>query len=110
MAEEGSALLGFAALCPSRDSDQDPAVVGEIASFYVAPDAWRQGVGRSLMASSVQTLAAAGYSDAALWVLDTNLAAIAFYRATGWHPDGAIKDDAFGGVPIRDLRCRRTLA
>lgn len=109
VAEDGGALLGFAALGPCRDTDQDPAVVGEVASFYIEPQAWRQGVGRSLMASSIRTLSASGYTVATLWVLDTNAAAAAFYRATGWLPDGASKHEVVGGVAIRDLRYRHPL-
>jgi GNAT superfamily N-acetyltransferase len=109
VAEDAGDVLGFADLRPTRDADQDPAVVGEITSFYVAPDAWGQGVGRSLMAASIQTMTDAGFSAASLWVLDTNVRAIAFYEAAGWLRDGATKDDVLGGAPIRDLRYRRAI-
>ncbi len=109
VAEDAGDLLGFADLRPTRDPDQDPAAVGEITSFYVAPDAWRQGIGRSLMAASIQTMSDAGFSAASLWVLDTNVRAIAFYEAAGWLRDGATKDDVVGGAPIRDLRYRRAV-
>jgi len=110
VAEEADRLVGFANLCPTRDVDQDPASVGEVASFYVSPEAWGQGVGRSLMEASSETLIAAGFLTASLWVLDTNARAIGFYRALGWRDDGAVKDDIVGGTPIRDLRYQRTLA
>lgn len=109
VAEDAGELLGFADLRPTRDADQDPAVVGEITSFYVAPDAWGQGIGRSLMAASVQALRDAGFAAASLWVLDTNVRAIAFYEAAGWLRDGATRDDVVGGAPIRDLRYRRAI-
>jgi len=110
VAEEADRLLGFADMCPTRDDDQDSTSVGEVASFYVLPEVWGQGVGRTLMEASSNTLTAAGFLAATLWVLDTNARAIAFYRALGWRDDGAVKDDIVGGAPIRDLRYRRTLA
>lgn len=102
-------LVGFAHVTPTRDADQD-AAVGEINSFYVDPDSWGQGIGRRLMTAAVDTLAAAGYSFATLWVLATNAPAIAFYRAVGWVPDGAVKEDVVGGATIQDLRYRRSVA
>jgi GNAT superfamily N-acetyltransferase len=110
LAEEADRLVGFANLCPTRDNDQDPACVGEVASFYVSPEVWGQGVGRVLMEASCETLTAAGFATATLWVLDSNARAIGFYQALGWRDDGAVKDDVMGGVQIRDLRYRRTLA
>jgi GNAT superfamily N-acetyltransferase len=110
VAEDAGELLGFADLRRTRDADQNPAEVGEIASFYVAPDAWRQGIGRSLMAASLRTMSDAGFSAATLWVLDTNVRAIAFYTAGGWLCEGAIREDVVGGAPIRDVRYRRALA
>lgn len=55
--EDGAGLVAFANLAPSRDADDDPDVVGEITSFYVAPEMWGQGVGRRLMAASIAALA-----------------------------------------------------
>ena len=109
VAEQDGELLGFADLQPARDGDLDPVTVGEVTSFYVVPARWRSGVGRRLMASAVRTLADAGYREATLWVLDTNARAMGFYRATGWQPDGAVKDDIVGGAHITDLRYRRGL-
>jgi GNAT superfamily N-acetyltransferase len=110
VAEEVDRLVGFAHLCPTRDDDQDPASVGEVASFYVAPEVWGQGIGRALMDVSRETLIAADFFAASLWVLDTNARAIGFYQALGWRSDGAVKHDIMGGTPIRDLRYRRALA
>ncbi len=110
VAELAGHVVGFANLTPTRDADHDPASVGEITSFYVHPQSWRHGVGRQLMQASVAALTDAGFALATLWVLETNAPAIAFYRACGWQPDGGVKDDVFGGLPIRDLRYRRLVA
>jgi GNAT superfamily N-acetyltransferase len=110
VAQEADHLVGFAHLRPTRDDDQNPALVGEVASFYVSPELWGKGVGRALMEASCEALTAAGFLAASLWVLGSNARAIGFYEALGWRDDGAVKDDIVGGTPIRDLRYRRTLA
>jgi GNAT superfamily N-acetyltransferase len=60
---EGGGITGFASFGPSRDSDTDPRVTGEVFAIYAAPDAWGTGTGRALMDSAVAELARAGYSD-----------------------------------------------
>ena len=110
VAENAGELVGFADLRPTRDADQDPALVGEIASFYVVPEVWGHGVGRALIAASVDSLTTAAFSTATLWVLDTNVRAIRFYEAAGWRFDGALKDDVVADAPIRDRRYRRSLS
>ena len=66
--------------------------------------------GRALMDVSRETLFAADFFAASLWVLDMNARAIGFYQALGWRSDGAVKHDIMSGTPIRDLRYRRALA
>jgi GNAT superfamily N-acetyltransferase len=109
VADDAGAIVGFADVRPTRDGDQDPAEVGEIASFYVRPAAWRSGIGRRLMTAAVRTLRDAGFATATLWVLETNERAIGFYTRTGWQPDGVAKGDVVGGVAIRDRRYRQAL-
>jgi GNAT superfamily N-acetyltransferase len=46
-------ITGFASFGPSRDSDTDPRVTGEVSAIYAAPDAWGTGTGRALMGSAV---------------------------------------------------------
>ncbi|HEX3961219.1 MAG TPA: GNAT family N-acetyltransferase [Trebonia sp.] len=77
-------IVGFADFGPSRDSDADPQVTGEVFAIYADPDAWGTGAGRALMGSAVAELARLGYADASLWVLDANDRARRFYaRAMG---------------------------
>jgi len=107
---EARVILGFAHLMATRDTDGDPELVCEVAGFYVAPTAWRQGVGRRLMEASVSHMRAAGYLEATLWVLRGNDRAIDFYRAMGFQSEHLTKDDVVGdGFPVTDLRFRRVL-
>lgn len=107
VADAGDGVVGFAHVCPTRDDDRDPTSVGEVTSIYVLSDAWRAGVGRALLAAGVASLAEAGFAEATLWVLDTNDRARRFYAASGWRPDGAVKDDDLRGFPLTEVRYHR---
>jgi ribosomal protein S18 acetylase RimI-like enzyme len=88
---EDEALLGFVSFGRSRDADLPDH--GEIGALYVDPDRYRGGVGRLLMAEARRRLAADGYADAFLWVLDGNARACDFYEREGWAPDGARREE-----------------
>ena len=107
VAEHDGRLVGFAHLCPARETSDH--TVAEISTMYVAPDSWRTGVGRRLMAAAVDHLVEAGFATAVLWVLSTNERAIRFYEATGWVADGTSKADTVGDVPITEIRMIRPL-
>lgn len=107
---EGGAIIGFASFGPSRDHDTDPQRTGEVFAIYVDPDAWGTGAGRDLMAGAVAELTRLGYTDATLWVLDTNDRARRFYGLAGWAEDGASKTDGSRGFDITEVRYRKTLA
>jgi GNAT superfamily N-acetyltransferase len=111
IAEDGAELVGFARLCPERDTQLRMA--GEVAAFHVAPDHWRTGVGRRLMSAALAQLTDAGFDTAILWVLSGNERAIRFYEATGWRADGATKSeksDALKGITLTETRMARTLS
>jgi GNAT superfamily N-acetyltransferase len=103
VADAGTMIVGFADLRP------ESAAVGELASFYVRPAMWRQGVGSALMAAVLDTFRAARRTAATLWVQDTNERAQRFYRSHGWYPDGTSRPDTVGAMKIHDLRYRRAL-
>jgi hypothetical protein len=69
----------------------------------------RYRTGRALLGSAVAGLARLGYTDAILWVLDTNDRARRFYALAGWKEDGASKTDGARGFDITEVRYRRTL-
>lgn len=107
--EEAGAVIGFAHVGPTRDADLDSVRVGEISAIYLLSEAWGQGFGRQLMTAALGTLGAAGFGEAALWVLDTNDRARSFYQAGGWSPDGAAQQNDLGGVTLSEVRYRRPL-
>ena len=106
----GDGITGFASFGPSRDSDTDPGVTGEVFAIYADPAAWDTGIGRALMATTVARLIRLGYANASLWVLDSNDRARRFYALAGWEQDGANKTDSSRGYDITEVRYRRTLS
>jgi len=96
VAELERGVAGFAGICPSRDP-VDPTL-GELDTIAVAPDCWRRGVGRTLMAQALAFLARDGYREALLWTLADYPHGHAFYRDTGWQPDGGTRS---GGLQVR---------
>jgi GNAT superfamily N-acetyltransferase len=109
VAEGNGGLLGLACFGPTRDEDADPDQVGEVKAIYLVEEAWGQGCGRELMATSLERLTIAGFSEATLWVLDANARAQRFYEVAGFRPDGAVKIDDRGTFQLRELRYRRAL-
>jgi Sortase and related acyltransferases len=83
VAEVDGSVAGFAGLGPTRDRDEDPATIAEIAAIYLAPEVWGAGIGSRLMMTVLETFAQAGYEQATLWVLDTNVRARRFYETKG---------------------------
>lgn len=109
VADGDHGVAGFAHLTASRDPDADPETVGEVTAIYLLPEFWGTGIGRRLMAESLETLRAAGFREATLWVLDTNQRARRFYEAGGWRADGAVKRETVGGATRNEARYRRPL-
>lgn len=108
VAQAAEDVIGFANICPTRDEDEDPANVGEHTSIYLLPTAWSTGSGRELMIAALGTLQQS-FSQATLWVLDTNSRARRFYEAAGWQTDGGVKLDEVKGISLKEVRYRRTL-
>jgi ribosomal protein S18 acetylase RimI-like enzyme len=109
VADAGGRLSGFVSYGPARDDDADSRRAGEIYAIYLVPAAWDQGIGRQLMAAALDRLSEAGFDQVILWVLDSNVRARRFYEAGGWLADGAAKRDDSFGVPVTEMRYRRSL-
>lgn len=105
-----SGIVGFCSLIPSRDVDADPRDVAEIATLYVSPMNWRQGVGRALFDHTVEDATAKQFTAVTLWVLASNRDAIRFYQAMGLTSDGATKSEQDpSGFTSTEIRMRRWL-
>jgi len=109
VAEDEGLVRGFCSFGPSQDGDADPAVVGELYTIYVDPDAWGEGLGRALLEAATAGLTEAGFAEATLWVLGVNEAARGFYDHAGWHHDGTTKERNWTAFVAMDARYRRRL-
>jgi ribosomal protein S18 acetylase RimI-like enzyme len=108
VADDTGQIAGFANAQASRDEDAAGGV-GEVWAVYLSPDCWGQGLGRELMTATLEHLAAVGYAQVTLWVLDSNARARRFYQAAGFRPDGAVRVDESRGFALREVRYRRPL-
>ena len=107
LVEDGGELVAHSASGTSRDEDA-PSSAGEVRSFFVAPDRWRQGVGRTLMAAVLDSLRERGFAEATVWSFAANARANAFYERFGFAPDGAEKTEAVW-AHLLERRYRRAL-
>jgi len=109
VAEAGGEVVGFSSFGPSRDDDAGVGTA-EVYAIYLAPEWFGTGVGRKLLAGTVESLSRLGFRKFTLWVLELNDRARRFYEVAGWRWDGvrSVHDDAGLAEPI--LRYRRALA
>lgn len=101
----GEEVVGFAILRPSGDDDAGDEI-GELDGFYVAPAAWRRGVGRALLAASVEQLRADGFRQATLWTAVDNHRPRRIYETGGWRLDGTVRHRQILGVDFDEVRYR----
>lgn len=110
VAAAGEDVVGFGSCGPYRvtlDAD-DAAGVGEVYALYVAPAAWRQGLGSCLLAG-VEAALRTNDTEARLWVLSANPGARQFYETRGWCLDGSTVDLDLD-APVPAVRYAKTLA
>ena len=81
------AIVGFVSAGPTDDDDASPGTA-ELYAIYLEERAAGQGVGRALLERAVDGMRTAGFSQASLWVLDSNERGRRFYEQAGWAWDG----------------------
>lgn len=108
-AEPERRIVGFAHFGGTRDEDADGEHVGELTSIYVRKAVWGQGGGTALVREVTAAMQACGFTEATLWVLETNQRARRFYEARGWTFDGGRKTDSRPGITFNDVRYRQQL-
>lgn len=103
---DGGRYIGAACCCASRFSEFDGW--GEIVSLYLLPEYMGRSCGKPLLEAAVSALAARGYRDIFLWVLEENRRARAFYEKMNFQLSGACRTDVIGAMAVRELAyCRR---
>ena len=88
-------IVGCVTINPTGDSDL-PETAYELSSLYLDPDYVGKGFGRLMMDWAKGEIASRGYRAIALWVLDKNYRAKAFYEKCGFKPDGKCKESGLG--------------
>jgi GNAT superfamily N-acetyltransferase len=91
VAEREGALVGFASGGPSTDQGA-PRATAEVFTIYVDESEAGSGTGTALFVGVREALAEDGFTDATLWVLESNARARRFYEREGWAWDGARSD------------------
>jgi ribosomal protein S18 acetylase RimI-like enzyme len=102
VAESRDEPIGFVTCGPTEDATRMSS--GEIFAIYLEPHVVGSGVGCALFAHAVASLAARGFADAVLWVLEDNARARRFYERAGWTADGARKAYERGGPLCHEIR------
>ncbi|MEU2063214.1 GNAT family N-acetyltransferase [Streptomyces sp. NPDC013455] len=107
VAERGGTVVGWAAHGPYRDGGTRTADA-ELYALYVDPAGIGGGIGRALLAASVERCSAC--PRVLLWVLRDNAPARRFYERAGFRPDGAEEFFEADGVPVPEVRYARAAA
>jgi GNAT superfamily N-acetyltransferase len=100
VAESDGAIVGFAAAGRSRAEDA-PEGSWELFAIYVLAEHYGSGAGQALLDAAI------GQAAAALWILEDNPRARAFYERNGFRANGELQDDDTWGEPIREVRMVR---
>jgi len=105
VADVGGRVVGFCAVGPARDDDLQlrPERWFELYSIYLVPAWWGAGVGRRLWAAARSAIPAET-SAVALWVLEGNVRARAFYERLGFRADGTSRCAARLGTSVSEIR------
>ncbi|MFE9611090.1 GNAT family N-acetyltransferase [Streptomyces sp. NPDC006012] len=80
----------------------------ESYALEVYPARLRSGVGRTLLAQSVEQCAVAGHPRMPLCVLKENVTARRCYERCGFRADGAAEPFDVDGMPVPGVRYART--
>ncbi|MEM9048391.1 MAG: GNAT family N-acetyltransferase [Pseudomonadota bacterium] len=101
--QEGPRILGFGSAGPQRSPGlRDRGFAGEVSTLYLLREAQGRGLGRTLLAALAGALRVWGLRGMALWVLEENRPARAFYRHMGG-TEIARQKDRWGGAVVDEL-------
>ncbi|HEY5553092.1 MAG TPA: GNAT family N-acetyltransferase [Opitutaceae bacterium] len=102
VSEHEGKIDGWVAIGTGRDDDTKTE--GEVYALYVAPESWRQGIGRALMEKAEEELWNRALNRTVLWVLEQNDRALRFYESLHYSADGRTKEVNFTDTTLTELR------
>ncbi|MCG3878138.1 GNAT family N-acetyltransferase [Psychrobacter sp. Ps6] len=98
VAQDGNTIAGFIGY-----HSQDERY--EITTLYILPTYQHQGMGSALMKASLQDITAANAAARFhLWVLDTNINAINFYKKHGFEQSAERHEEIYENTKIIDIK------
>ena len=106
VAERDGRVVAYVVFGPERPTPEGArggVRRGEVYAINVHPDAWSTGAGTLLLTAARQRLAADGFTECVLWVLEDNARARAFYEWQGLRPTGERTEVRIGGVLLQEL-------
>ncbi|MFI6370277.1 GNAT family N-acetyltransferase [Streptomyces sp. NPDC050546] len=106
--DAGGELVGWACHGPYRDGEV-LTPDAELYAIYVHPEHLGHGVGRALLAESLERCSLAGHGRLLLWVLKGNGRARRFYERAGFLADGAEEPFEVEGTTVPEVRYARPL-
>lgn len=104
---DGDHVVGTSSYSRSRAAATPE--LGEIISLYLLPAYWGKGYGGELLRATVNRLAALGFSDLFLWVLEENQLARRCYERNGFTASGEGMELTIGGKRLREVRYIRRM-
>jgi ribosomal protein S18 acetylase RimI-like enzyme len=105
----GYAIVGSYRPQGGADPAEQAHTWGELYAIYTHPTLQGRGAGRALHDGALELLRNDGHDEAALWVLEANQRARAWYADRGWRADGATADWGSEGVALPPIRLRLAL-
>lgn len=101
--------VGFACGGYSNDEDAGPTT-GEMWSIYLLQEFWGRGIGKQLHDALLKEFLKRGFTEATLWVMDSNDRTRLWYARQGWTEDGSRKEAEVWGARVLEVRYRKPLA
>jgi GNAT superfamily N-acetyltransferase len=107
VADEGQALVGFAALSPATDlqpDDAEPEHTAALGPLLVESRWRRRGHGSRLMAAATDIAREDGMNRIVCWIPEADTVSREFLLGAGWAPDGLARALDTGAGELREIR------
>jgi ribosomal protein S18 acetylase RimI-like enzyme len=105
--ERSNQVIGF--LSYTNNENRLPKSI-LLSKLYISPSVYQKGLGTLLLTQLFSTLTGYAIEQVSLYVLDSNISAINFYKKHGFEETGdAVKED-FEGQTITDIEMIKKMA
>jgi L-amino acid N-acyltransferase YncA len=112
VAQEQNAQVGFVAVTPADDLEEDdpePMTTASVGPLLVEPRWSRRGHGSRLLAAAIDHARADGMTRAIAWVPEADTASREFLASAGWAPDGLARAFDTGAGEVHEIRLHVSL-